>query len=43
MRVYYVLVALFALLVWDIAENDAHVYWALNTYVDEVMRQLHLS
>jgi len=43
MRGYYVLIALFALFAWDFAENDANVYWALNAYVDEAMRELHLS
>lgn len=37
------LVALFALLAWDLSQNDGEIFWVMNFYVDEMMRQLRLS
>ena len=43
MRALYILTGLFVLLALDLTQNNGGVFWTVNAYVDEMMRQLNLS
>jgi hypothetical protein len=42
MRVAFIAIALFMLFAWDFAMNDADLFWAINEYLDEILRYLGL-
>lgn len=43
MRGLYIIVGLFVLLALDLTQNNGGVFWTINAYVDEMMRQLNVS
>ena len=43
MRALYILAGLFVLLALDLTQNNGGVFWTVNAYVDEIMRQFGLN
>lgn len=43
MRIFYIVIALFLVLAWDLSRNDGALFRALNTHADQMMRSLGMA